>query len=149
VCIEDDIGIGNQTGQSEVQTEQSEAQTEQYEAQTRQLEVQYGQFQEVEVSLRRSSRQPQASARLKDYTTYSIQYSIQDYVSYDNVINDHYVLLYFLSRADELKKFKIKKFDSKWCKAMDDELHVLENKSNMGSMFSPKSQETGWLQVGI
>jgi hypothetical protein len=149
VCIEDDIGLDNQIGQSKVQTIQSEAQTEQYEAQTRQLEVQYGQFQEVEVSLRRSSRQPQVSARLKDYTTYSIQYSIQDYVSYDNVINDHYVFLYFLSRADELKKFKIAKFDSKWCKAMDEELHALKNKSNMRNMFSPKSQETCWLQVGI
>jgi hypothetical protein len=48
----------------------------QYELQTEQLEVKPEQFQEVEVILRSSSRQPQVSIKLNDYITYTVKYPI-------------------------------------------------------------------------
>jgi hypothetical protein len=49
--------------------------------------------QEKEVSIRRSSRQTQPSTRLKDFISYSVQYPIQDYISYENISNEHYIFL--------------------------------------------------------
>jgi hypothetical protein len=40
-------------------------------------------------SLRRSTRIPQRSTKLKDYTTYKVHYPIQDYIFYDNIIHEY------------------------------------------------------------
>jgi hypothetical protein len=76
--------------------------------------------------VRRSSRQTQPQSRLKNFITYSIHYSVQDYISYNNITNDHYVFLNSLSQIEEPKVFEIIKLDPKWCKAMDEKLHALE-----------------------
>jgi hypothetical protein len=48
------------------------------------------------------------------------------------------VLFYSLTRTDEPKNFEIAKLGPKWCKAMDEELHALEKKSNLENIFSTK-----------
>jgi hypothetical protein len=48
------------------------------------------------------------------------------------------VFLNSLSQTDEPKNFEIAKLDPKWCKAMDEELHALEKKLNLGNIFSTK-----------
>jgi hypothetical protein len=68
-----------------------------------------------------------------------VQYPIQNYVSYDNISNDHYIFLNSLSQPEEPKIFEIAKLDPKWCKAMDEELHALEKTLNMKNMFSTKN----------
>jgi hypothetical protein len=40
---------------------------------------------EGEMKLRRSSRIPQPSTRLKNFITYKVQYSIQDFIFYDTI----------------------------------------------------------------
>jgi hypothetical protein len=82
---------------------------------------------------------------LKDFVTYSVQYPIQDYISYGNITNEHYVFLNSISQADEPQTFEIAKYKPNWCKAMDEELHALEKKSNMGNIFSTKTQKTSWV----
>jgi hypothetical protein len=44
---------------------------------------------EAEQNLRRSTRQTWASTRLKDFATYTVQYPIQDYISYKNISEEH------------------------------------------------------------
>jgi hypothetical protein len=78
------------------------------------------------VPLRRSSRQPQPSTRLRDYVTYSVNYPIQDYISYNNISNEHYVFLTALSKIKEPTNYEVAKNDPKWCKAMEEELYALE-----------------------
>jgi Reverse transcriptase (RNA-dependent DNA polymerase) len=91
--------------------------------------------------VRRSSRQTQPSSRLKDFVTYSVQYPIEDYISYDNITNDHYVFLNSLSQIEEPKVFEIAKLDPKWCKAMDEELHALEKNQMWEIYFLPKTKK--------
>jgi hypothetical protein len=43
-----------------------------------------------EVLPSRSTRQTQPPTKLKDFITYTVQYPIQDYISYSNITNDHY-----------------------------------------------------------
>jgi hypothetical protein len=62
-----------------------------------------------EVQLRRSSRQPQPSTRLRDYVTYSVNYPIQDYISYKNISNEHYVFLTALSKIKEPTNYEVAK----------------------------------------
>jgi hypothetical protein len=47
------------------------------------------------MSLRRSTRVPQRSTRLRDYTTYKVRYPIQNYISYDNITCEYKKLLNF------------------------------------------------------
>jgi hypothetical protein len=88
--------------------------------------------------LRRSTRQTRASIRLKDFTTYTVQYPIQDYVSYKNISKEHYAFVNVISTMEEPATFEKAKQDPEWCNAMEEELHVLEKKSNMDYMPSTK-----------
>jgi hypothetical protein len=76
--------------------------------------------------LRRSTRQTWASTRLKDFTTYTVQYPIQNYISYKNISKEHYAFVNVISTMAEPATFEEAKQDPKWCKAMDEELHDLE-----------------------
>jgi hypothetical protein len=59
------------------------------------------------MSLQRSTRVPQRSTRLRDYTTYKVRYTIQDYISYDNVTCEYKSFLTSISK--ELEPTTIKK----------------------------------------
>jgi hypothetical protein len=43
--------------------------------------------------LRRSTRIPQHSTRLRDFVTYKVQYSIQDFLSYKKITPEYKVFL--------------------------------------------------------
>jgi hypothetical protein len=45
------------------------------------------------------------------------------------------VFLNSLSQTDEPKNFEIAKLDTKWCKAMDEELHTLEKKNQTWEIY--------------
>jgi hypothetical protein len=62
-----------------------------------------------EVVLRRSSRQTQLLTRLKNFITNSVTYPIQDYISYNNIFNDHYTFLCFLSKIEEPTNYEVVK----------------------------------------
>jgi hypothetical protein len=94
-----------------------------------------------EVSLRRSSRQPQPSTRLRDYVTYSVNYPIQDYISYNNISNEHYVFLTALSKIEEPTNYEVAKNDPKWCKAMEEELYALEKNQTWDLCTLPNNKK--------
>jgi hypothetical protein len=95
--------------------------------------------------VRRSSRQTQPSSRLKDFVMYSVQYPIQDYISYNNITNDHYVFLNSISQIEEPTVFVIAKLEPKWCKAMDEELQAMEKNQTWEICFFTKDKKIGWL----
>jgi Reverse transcriptase (RNA-dependent DNA polymerase) len=45
------------------------------------------------------------------------------------------VFLNSLSKTDEPKNFEITKLDTKWCKAMDEEVHALEKKNQTWEIY--------------
>jgi hypothetical protein len=63
---------------------------------------------------RRSTRQTQPPIKLKDFVMYTIQYSIQDYISYSNITNDHYTYLSALSQTEEPKNYEMIKLGLRW-----------------------------------
>jgi hypothetical protein len=91
--------------------------------------------QEEEMSLRRSNRQSQFSTRLRDYITYSVNYSIQDYISYNNVSHNHYTFITALSKIEEPTNYEMARNDPKWCKTMGEEIYALEKKIKRGNFI--------------
>jgi hypothetical protein len=87
---------------------------------------------EAEQNLRRSTRQTRAPTRLKDFATYTVQYPIQDYISYKNISKEHCAFVNVISTTKEPTTFEEAKRDPKWCKAMEEELHALEKKIKPG-----------------
>jgi hypothetical protein len=106
-----------------VQEEDNERDQMEESEQTLQSE---GTESEEVVQLRRSSRQPQPSTRLKDLVTYSVHYPIQDYLSYKNISSEHYAFINNLFKIEEPTSYEIAKREQKWCKAMEEELNALE-----------------------
>jgi hypothetical protein len=82
-----------------------------------------------EVLPRRSTRQTQPPKKLKDFITYTVQYPIQDYISYSNITNNHYVYLSALSQIEEPKNYEMAKLDPRCHYTMNEELHTLEKKN--------------------
>jgi Reverse transcriptase (RNA-dependent DNA polymerase) len=121
ICVENHIHVGDQ-GNEDNMAPQEEAGIEEHEDEEEEN-------QRDEVPIWWSSRQTRPSSRLKDFVTYPVQYPIQNYISHDNITNDHYVFLNTLSQSEEPKVFEIAKLDPKWCKAMDEELDALEKKT--------------------
>jgi hypothetical protein len=80
--------ITNVTGEREQENEEAEEPTE-------------VQASETEQNLRRSTCQTRASTRLKDFTTYTVQYPIQNYVSYKNISKEHYAFVNVISTMAE------------------------------------------------
>jgi hypothetical protein len=73
-----------------------------------------------------SSRQIQPSSRLRDFMTYTVQYPIQEYISYKNISQEYYTFFNLLLKIKEPHSYEIVKLDQEWCEAMDEELHALE-----------------------
>jgi hypothetical protein len=90
ICVENHIHVGDQENEDNM-APQEEVGIEEHE------DKEEAENQRDEIPIRRSSRQTRPSSRLKDFVTYSVQYPIQDYISYDNITNDHYVFLNALS----------------------------------------------------
>jgi hypothetical protein len=82
ICVENHIHVGDQENEDNM-APQEEVGIEEHE------DEEEAENQRDEIPIRRS--------RLKDFITYSVQYPIQDYISYDNITNDHYVFLNALS----------------------------------------------------
>jgi hypothetical protein len=86
---EDEIIITNE-GEHEIE-EISQIQEE--ESGTAQTQEEESEIQEdvrgeiEEIPLRRSTLMPQTSTRLYDFITYKVQYSIQNFISYDNILH--------------------------------------------------------------
>ena len=99
-------------------------------------------IQEEDMPLRRSSRQPQPSTRLKDYVTYAVNYPIQDYISYENVSNEHYAFIAAMSKIEEPTNYEVARNDPKWCKAMEEELHALEKNATWKLCNLPKNKKS-------
>jgi hypothetical protein len=118
VLVENHTQIGTQ------ETEDNEQSQEEEEEEGDNSE----EIQEEEIPLRRSSRQIQPSTKLKDFVTYSVKFSIQDYISYDHITNEHYVFLSSLSLIKEPTTYEVAKIKPKWCRAMNEELYALEKK---------------------
>jgi hypothetical protein len=117
--------VTNETGEEEQDIEEAEEPTE-------------VQVPKAEQNLRRSTRQTRASTRLKDFATYTVQYPIQDYISYKNISKEYCAFVNVISTMEEPATFEEAKRDSKWCKAMEEELHALKKKSNPDYMPSTK-----------
>jgi negative regulator of genetic competence, sporulation and motility len=100
ICVENHIHIGDQESEDNIPPQELQ---EEVELEEQQEENQEEEIQEDEVPTRRSSRQTRSSSRLKDFVTYLVQYSIQNYISYDNITNDHYVFLNALTKIEEPK----------------------------------------------
>jgi hypothetical protein len=56
---------------------------------------------EEEIELKRSSRIPWTSTRLRDFITYKVRYHIQDFISYDNISSQYMVFVSFISQGQE------------------------------------------------
>jgi Integrase core domain/GAG-pre-integrase domain len=86
---------------------------------------------EGEIEAKRSSRIPQPSTRLRDFVTYKVQYSIQDFISYTNISPKHTSFLTSITKVQELNTYQQAITCPIWtcpiwCKAMREELDALE-----------------------
>jgi hypothetical protein len=82
-----------------------------------------------ELPLRRSTREIQASTRLRDFITYKVSYPIQDYISYENISTNYKAFLTTISKGVEPIHYKEAMRDPKWCKAMQEGFNALEKKN--------------------
>jgi hypothetical protein len=76
--------------------------------------------------VRRSSRIPQPSTRLKDFITYKVQYPINNFISYHNISPHHISFLTSISKEREPYTYHEAIENPTWCKAMKEELEALE-----------------------
>jgi hypothetical protein len=83
---------------------------------------------EGEIEVRRSSRLPQPCTRLKDFITYKIQYPIQTYISYNNILSQHISFLISICKEQEPYTYLEAIKNLIWCKSMREELNALEKK---------------------
>jgi hypothetical protein len=56
---------------------------------------------EPQVEVKRSTRALQPSIRLRDYVTYSVNYPIENYISYGNISCQHRAYLTSISKEQE------------------------------------------------
>jgi hypothetical protein len=64
--------------------------------------------EEGSIDVRRSTRISWPSTRFRDYITYSVTYSIKNFISYENISSQHKTYLTYISKEQEPKK-KFKK----------------------------------------
>jgi hypothetical protein len=60
-------------------------------------------------------------------------------MSYNNITKKPFAFLNSLSKIEELTNYEITKLDPNWYKAMKDEFHTLQKKSNLRNMLSTKN----------
>jgi hypothetical protein len=76
--------------------------------------------------VRRSSRIPQPSTRLKDFITYKVQYPINNFIFYHNISPNHISFLTSISKEHEPYTYHEAIDIPIWCKTMKEELDALE-----------------------
>jgi hypothetical protein len=62
--------------------------------------------EERSIDVRRLTRTSWPSTRFRDYITYSVTYSIKNFISYENISSQHKTYLKYISKEQEQKKFK-------------------------------------------
>lgn len=75
---------------------------------------------------RRSGRISQSFSRLHDFVTYSAQYPIQNFLTYEKISSNHLAFLNRISKIDEPTSFEIAQAGPKWQTAMQEEIQALE-----------------------
>jgi Reverse transcriptase (RNA-dependent DNA polymerase) len=115
--------------------------------QTQEEESEVSQVQEeseeniIEGPLRRTTRVPRASSRLRDFVTYKVCYPIQDFITYDNVAPQYKALLTSISNQKEPSIFEEAINQPVWCKAMKEELGALERNETWEIVQLPKGKK--------
>jgi len=128
VLVEENINIENQEDGEEEQVEDNNHQIE---------EDSQGEL----VPLRMSSRQVQPPTRLIDFVMYTVQYPIQEYVSYNNISQEYCAFLNLLSKVEEPSSYEVAKKEPKWCKAMEEELQALKKNQTWELCMLPKDKK--------
>jgi Reverse transcriptase (RNA-dependent DNA polymerase) len=93
---------------------------------------------EGEIEVRRSSRIPQPSTRLKDFITYKVQYPINNFISYHNISSRHISFLTSISQEREPYTYHEAIKYPTWCKAMKEELEALKKNKTWEIVELPK-----------
>ena len=96
---------------------------------------------ENNLEVRRSSRVSQPPTWLKDYVTCTVQYPIQNYVSYENVSSQHKAFIMSLQKEVEPKNFQEAIQMPNWYKAMKEELQALEKNETWVIVPLPKNKK--------
>jgi hypothetical protein len=91
--------------------------------------------------LQRSNRVPQTPIRLQNYATYKIRYSIENFISYDNVTPEYKVFLASIENHKELNNFEETVNQPIWCEAMREELDALEKNNTWKIMQLPQGKK--------
>jgi hypothetical protein len=101
-----------------------------------------------ELPLRRSTREIQASTRLRDFITYKVSYPIQDYISYENISTNYKTFLTTISKGVE-PHYQEAMQDPKWCKVMQEELNALEKNKTWEIVQLPKEKKARRVQMSL
>jgi hypothetical protein len=91
--------------------------------------------------LRWSNRIPQASTWLWDFVTYKVQYPIQDFISYENITPKYKAFLTSIEKQKEPNNYHEAITNPVWCKAMREELDVLEKNETWKIVQLPKDKK--------
>jgi hypothetical protein len=130
---------------SQTQEEESEIQEEMSEIPQHQEDVREG---IEEISLRRSTQVSQISTRLHDIVTYKVQYLIQNFLSYNNIVPRCKVLLTSISKGNEPTTYQDPICQPVWYKAMSEELKALE-KNELGPLCNYQREKSRRVQMSI
>jgi hypothetical protein len=81
-----------------------------------------------EETRRRSTRQTQTPARLRDYVSHQVTYPIQKFICYEKVSSEYRVYLSNITSQTEPVSFDEANLDPLWREAMKEELYALKKK---------------------
>jgi hypothetical protein len=101
------------------------------------------------MELRRSSRIPQPSTRLKDFIICKVQYPIQNFISYDTISSQYLTFLSSINQEQEPNSYLEAQQNPIWCKAMKEELKALGKNKTWVIVQLSKGKKTGWVQMGL
>jgi hypothetical protein len=88
--------------------------------------------------VRRTSRIPIPSTRLRGYEIYTVQYPIQDFVSYENISPEYHAFLASIHKEEEPNNYQEAITKPVWCNAMKEELRALEKNDTWVIVQLPK-----------
>jgi hypothetical protein len=94
-----------------------------------------------EVILRGSTRQHRSPTRLQDFVTYNVQYSIENFISYENVSKSYSAFIASIEKLEEPITFNEAKNNLVWRKAMKEELNALEKNDTWKIIHLPKGKK--------
>ena len=81
------------------------------------------------------------STGLQDHVTYSVQYPIGNFVSYDNISTEYHTFLTNIEKELEPKNYQESIKSSIWCKAMNEELKALEQNETWKIVLLPNNKK--------